>query len=135
MTKPPCPTEAEEGEVFVAWLRVNGIKFSHIPNETGHTQEAMRRAVRMKRQGTSKGFPDYVIALPHVGMAFVELKRERGSRTSPEQLEWVDIINTTPGAQAEVCAGAAAAIAFVSRLMGKSLMVTPLPTVDDGLNF
>ena len=121
MSRPPCPTESQEGEVLVAWLRVHGIKFTHVPNETGHTQEALRRAVRMKRQGVSKGFPDYVVALPHVGMAYIELKRVYGSRTSPDQLEWVDVINSVPGSEAMVCAGADAAIAFVSRLLNGNI--------------
>jgi hypothetical protein len=122
----PCPLESEEGKAFVAFLRLQGLKFTHIPNETGGSDEAKRRAIRMKQQGTSKGFLDYIIVIPYVGLAIVELKRQYGSTTSPEQLEWVAALNTVPGVQAEVCKGAAAAIAFVSRLMGKSLAIEPV---------
>jgi hypothetical protein len=62
----PCPTEADEGKILVAYLRTRGFMFTHIPNETGHSPEAKRRAIRMKQQGTSKGFPDYVILLPQI---------------------------------------------------------------------
>jgi hypothetical protein len=106
-------TESQEADVFVAWLRVNGIRFYHAPSETGHTPEALRRAVRMKRAGTVKGYPDYCIVLPGVGLVFVELKRLKGSRTSPEQLDWIDALNACPGTQAAVCKGAQAAIDFV----------------------
>jgi len=113
----PCPTESQEGDTLVAYLHVKGLKFTHIPNETGHSQEALRRAVRMKRQGTSKGFPDYVIALPNVGILYIELKRVRGSTTSPEQKEWIEILNQCPGAEAHIAKGAQAAITIIESLL------------------
>lgn len=111
------PTEAQEGDTLVAYLRVRGIPFTHVPNESGHTPEMKRRAVRMKRQGTSRGFPDYVVALPGVGVAYIELKRVKGSSTSPEQKEWIEALNACPGAEARICKGAEAAIAFIEELL------------------
>lgn len=128
MSRLPCPLESDEAKVFVAWLRVRGLMFYHAPSETGSSPEARRRAVRMKQQGTVRGYPDYCIVLPYVGLVFVELKRQWGSVTSPEQKAWIEALNTVPGVQAEVCKGADVAIAFVSRLLGKSLAVEP---VDD----
>lgn len=116
MASLPCPTESQEGDMLVAYLRVRGIKFSHIPNATGHTPEAKRRAIMMKRQGTSRGFPDYVIALPGVGIAFIELKRVRGSTTAPEQKEWVEALNACPGAEARICKGFEECKAFIEEL-------------------
>lgn len=110
------PKESDEGETFVAYLRVRGIKFTHIPNETGGTPEAKRRAIRMKRQGTSKGFVDYIVALPGIGVAAVELKRLKGSSTSVEQVEWIETLNACPGTEARICKGASAAIAFIEEL-------------------
>lgn len=112
----PCPTEAEEGKTLVAYLRINNIPFSHIPNETGHTPEAKRRAIRMKQQGTSKGFPDYVIPLPNIGVLYIELKRLRGSHTSREQLTWIDLLNQCPNTEAHICKGAQAAINIIEEL-------------------
>ncbi len=126
MSRLPCPLEADEAKVFVAWLRVHGLLFYHAPSETGSSPEARRRAVRMKQAGTVKGYPDYCVVLPYTGLAFIELKRQYGSHTSPEQREWIAALNTVPGVQAEICRGAEAAIAFVSRLMGKSLDVKPV---------
>jgi hypothetical protein len=120
------PTESEEGKVLVQWLRIHNITFSHIPNETGHSDEAKRRAIRMKQQGTSKGFPDYVIALPGIGMVYIELKRLRGSTTSPEQKAWIEAINECPGAEAMIAKGAGEAIAFVKLLISGE----PQPTQD-----
>lgn len=52
-------TEQQESELLAAYLRIKGYKFTHIPNETGSDPAAKRRAIRMKRAGTSKGFPDF----------------------------------------------------------------------------
>lgn len=129
MSRLPCPLESDEAKVFVAWLRVHGLLFYHAPSETGSSPEARRRAVRMKQQGTVRGYPDYCIVLPYVGLVFVELKRQYGSSTSPEQKAWIAALNSCPGTQAEICRGADQAIQFVTRLMGKSLAVEPVDTL------
>lgn len=108
----PVPTEAQEAKVLTAWLRVHKLPFAHIPNETGSSPEARRRAIRMKQQGTAKGFPDYVIFI-NSGILFIELKRQRGSRTTPEQTAWIELINRTPGAAGVVAKGALDAITFI----------------------
>lgn len=106
--------------MLVAYLRVRNIPFTHVANETGHDNYSKRRAIRMKRQGTAKGFPDYVIALPGVGVVYIELKRLRGSATSHEQREWIATLNACPGAEARICKGASGAIAFIEELAPRS---------------
>ena len=110
--------------MLVAYLRIHGYAFAHIANETGSSEEARRRAVRVKREGGSRGFPDYIIALPGVGTLYIELKRLQKSTTSPEQREWVRILNECPGSEAHICKGADAAITVLESL----LQTTPLPT-------
>lgn len=105
------PTESEEAHTFVAWLQVKGYMLHHSPNETGHTPEMKRRAVRVKREGTSKGFPDYLI-IKSGKLIAVELKRVKGSVTSPEQLVWLQALAAC-GVAAAVCHGAKEAIEFV----------------------
>ena len=116
MTSLPVPLEADEAETLVAWLRIHNITFSHIPGETGGTLEAKRRAIRMKRQGYSKGFPDYVILIGG-HMVFVELKRQRRSVTSPEQLAWIEAINAIDNCQAFIAKGANAVITILEALL------------------
>ncbi|CAB4132397.1 VRR-NUC domain containing protein [uncultured Caudovirales phage] len=130
MSKLPCLTEFDEGKQLVAYLRLRNIAFTHVGNETGSSMEAKRRAVRMKQSGVSRGFPDYVVALPGIGVAYIELKRVRGSATSPEQKAWIEILNTCPAAEARVCKGFDEARAFIEELL-------PLPksTVDTGSIF
>jgi hypothetical protein len=108
----PCPLEADEGKTLVAYLRRRRLKFHHSPNETGHTDEAKRRAIRMKQQGTSAGYPDYTIIV-NGHMLFIELKRVHGSKTSDEQLEWIQELNRVPNVQAFIAYGAQEAINII----------------------
>ena len=107
------PTEAQEAHTFVAYLRLRNYRFTHIPNETGNSLEARRRAIRMKQQGTSKGFPDYLV-ITAKGLIAIELKRVKGSKTSTEQREWIEALNTA-GIPAYVANGAQAAISIVEQ--------------------
>lgn len=125
MSKLAAPTEAQEADVLVAWLRVNNYKFHHSPNETGSSQEARRRAIRMKRQGTSRGFPDYtIIAGGH--LIFIELKSKKGY-ASPEQKAWVEAFNEVDNVQAFICRGADEAIAVVEKYASKKRVVAEQP--------
>jgi hypothetical protein len=114
------PTEAEEAKTLVAYLRVRGYKFTHIPNETGGSMEARRRAIRMKQQGTAKGVPDYMILIPGSEgnglLLAVEMKRTKGGTLSPEQREWIDALNALgQNVAAVVCKGADEAITVIEQ--------------------
>ena len=105
------PTEAQEASVLVHYLRIKGYKFHHSPNETGSSLEMRRRAVRVKREGTSKGFPDYLIIVNNKMIA-VELKRVKGSVTSKEQHQWIIDLNKA-GVPTIIAKGAQDAIDFI----------------------
>lgn len=105
------PTEQQEGEVLAAYCHVKRYDFTHVPNETGSDPRARARAVRMKRAGVSKGFPDYLIFANGKRFA-IELKRQKGSKTSPEQLQWLEVLKTY-GFNVKVCKGAQEAIDFL----------------------
>jgi hypothetical protein len=113
------PTEAQEAHTLVAYLRTRGYKFTHIPNETGGSLEAKRRAIRMKQQGTSKGFPDYLVIVPEVGLVAIELKRIKGSKVSEEQKEWLNALNACPGITAVIAKGAEEAITVLESIRRK----------------
>lgn len=115
----PVPLEAEEADTLMDYLHARGLKFTHIRNETGFSDEQGKiknfRALRDYQLGVSPGVPDFIIVLPTIGLLFIELKRERGGRVSTAQRSWIEALNTVPGVQAEACEGAAAAIAFIER--------------------
>ena len=119
------PLEEEETKAFHEWLQIQNIPHTHIPNEIGGSTSAMKaRAVKMKKMGTSKGFPDLLVFIPVFGatghtdcyqMCAIEMKRRKGSTTSKEQLAWLDILQAS-GAMCAVCKGADEAIAFVEAI-------------------
>jgi hypothetical protein len=114
MSSLPVPLEREEAKVLVEYLRRRGYTFHHSPNETGHTDEARRRAIRMKREGTSAGYPDYTIIV-NGHLVFIELKRREKAYASAEQKAWIAALNEVSNVQAFVARGAAEAIEIVER--------------------
>ena len=110
------PSEQVEAEAFAQWLEINRFKFTHIPNETGSSDEAKRRAIRMKRAGTSPGFPDYLIYPPGANIA-IELKSLVG-KPSKKQLEWLEFLSGR-GYACAICHGAREAIQFVEETIGR----------------
>ena len=123
---PRVPLEDEEVAAFHQWLQIKGIPHTHVPNEIGGSTPAMKaRAIKMKRLGTSKGFPDLLLFLPIAGTTgevdayqpvAIEMKRVRGSTTSPEQKAWLKILEMA-GIPNAVCKGAEAAISFVQEIL------------------
>jgi hypothetical protein len=120
------PKEEDEQMAFVQWCRIMGIRVHHSGNEIGGSLSAMKaRAVKMKKMGTSKGFPDLLVFVPVYGvegvidsyqMCAIEMKRRKGSKVSEEQKEWLEVLQAS-GAMCAVCKGADEAIQFVDAIM------------------
>lgn len=79
------------------------------------------RAIKMKKMGTSKGFPDLLVFIPIVGTTgepdayqplAIEMKRKKNSMTSTEQKAWLKVLEMA-GIPSRVCKGAEDAVAFV----------------------
>lgn len=121
------PLEEEEQKAFVSWCRLRGYVVQHSGNEIGGSTSAMKaRAVKMKKLGTSKGFPDLLVFVPFSGIGdeidayqplAIEMKRVKGSTTSPEQLAWGDVLEKS-GIPFRVCKGCQEAIDFVAEVIG-----------------
>jgi len=111
----PIQWEQQECEVFADYLRLKNIKFAHIANESGMRlpMGVIRKRARM---GYGKGVPDYLIVVKN-NLLFIEMKREKGGVVSPEQKEWIEILNRINGVTAMVCRGAMEAINTVERFL------------------
>lgn len=119
------PLEEHEQIAFVQWCRLNNIIVHHSGNEIGGSTPSMKaRALKMKKLGTSKGFPDLLVFIPIYGttgeidsyqMCAIEMKRRKGSRTSEEQKQWLEILQAS-GAMTAICKGADEAIAFIESI-------------------
>lgn len=118
------PLESLEQKTLVAWLEMQGLLFTAIPNSTYTTSWAVKR--RNYEQGLRKGLPDLVIVIPPERAAsglgrviFVELKRVKGGVVSPEQKKWIAALNAVGGTvDAFVAHGADEAIEEIARVIG-----------------
>lgn len=109
--------ETYEHVAFADYLRSKGAPFFHVPNDA---KRSVGAALRLKAMGMSKGVPDLFIAWPsgeYHGM-FVEMKAKEGGRTSPEQREWLDLLNRL-GYFAVVAHGAAEAIEYFEQYIAE----------------
>lgn len=116
-------TEEEIEQIGVVnYCLDNGYKIHHSANEVGgSTAQLKMRAIKAKRMGTSKGFPDLLIFLPIKGIMnnveayqplAIEMKRKGKSVTSPEQKAWGKVLEMA-GIPFKVCKGKEEAIAFI----------------------
>lgn len=111
----PVPTESVEQQCLMQWAQWasgNGLHpelklLYHIPNEGKRSKFTGGKLVA---EGLRKGVPD--ICLPvargrYHGL-YIELKRLKGGRTSPEQKQWLSDLQAV-GHRAVVCNGWVAA--------------------------
>lgn len=59
------PTEDQEQEAFVQWLRLKGYPHFRVPNET-YTRSWSQKA-KNKKLGVSSGVPDLAVVVPNTG--------------------------------------------------------------------
>ncbi len=78
------PTEHEEQREYVRWFRqaYPEVRIMAIPNGGARSPAT---AGRLKAEGVSPGVPDLFV--PAWGL-WVEMKRAKGGKISPEQKEW-----------------------------------------------
>lgn len=120
------PLEKDEQMAFIQWCRLNKIIVHHSPLELASSARSVKlRAIKMKRMGTSKGFPDLLVFVPIKGATgevdsyqplAIEMKRRKYSTTSKEQKEWLEILEMA-GIPSRVCKGAREAIEFVKNML------------------
>ena len=106
-------TESDEQRSVINWWSANHGDLPerllfHVPNEGRRSPAAANALYRI---GLRAGVPDLILAVPrgvYHGL-FIEMKRPKGSRTSPEQRAFIESLNAQ-GFKAVVCKGADAAI-------------------------
>jgi len=76
-------------------LDMYGVVYVAVPNAG---KRGYRAAARLKAEGLKPGFPDLLLLSVPAGSSIrgcaVELKRARGGRVRPEQLEWLDRLHS-----------------------------------------
>lgn len=92
--KMPVPTEAQEQMTLFSWAAMQSGKYPelnllyHVPNG-GSRHKA--EAGRLRAEGVKAGVPDLClpVARGQYHGLYIELKRQRGGRTSDHQSEWL----------------------------------------------
>ena len=105
----PTPTEAEEQTALFEWAELQSGRFPevrllyHVPNGGSRNKT---EAARLRAQGVKAGVPDLCLPVARGGKhgLYIELKRQRGGRTSEEQEGWIKALRKQ-GFAAEVCKG------------------------------
>lgn len=88
------PTEHDEQVSLIRWAEVQRARYPAlawlhaIPNAGAGAQRG--QAGKMKAEGVKSGVPDLCLPVPACGYhgAYIELKRQKGGRLSPEQALW-----------------------------------------------
>lgn len=106
------PTEDQEQAVLVQYMQLRHIPHWRTPNET--FTKSWKQKAKNKRLGVVPGVPDLFVIVKNRLLA-IEMKRTKGSTTSPAQIEWIKRLNEC-GVTARICKGADAAIAFIEEM-------------------
>lgn len=105
----PVPTESEEQQCLFRWAAYQSGAYPelellyHVPNGGSRIKS---EAVRFKAEGVKAGVPDLCLPVARGGYhgMYIELKRQKGGRTSPEQEHWIQVLRGQ-GYYAMVCEG------------------------------
>lgn len=123
----PVPTESVEQQCLFRWAAYNRGRWPemklmyHIPN--GGTR-SKAEAGRFRAEGVKAGVPDICLPVARGGYhgMYIEMKRRKGGRVSPEQAAWIDAL-IHEGYVAVVCRGWEEAAREIERYMdGKNVL-------------
>jgi hypothetical protein len=101
--------ESQEQTMLFNWARLMQNRMPelrmlyHVPNG-GHRNKIV--AAKLKAEGVRSGVPDICLPVARLGYhgLYVEMKRRKGAKTTPEQTEWLEALRKQ-GYCAVVCYG------------------------------
>ena len=103
------PRESVEQQTLIKWARLARGKYPELDMLYHITNEGKRSVVtgaRLKSEGLKPGVPDLCLAVARGGAhgLYIEMKRTKGGRVSPEQARWIEKLSRE-GYVAVVCRG------------------------------
>lgn len=120
------PLESEEQEKVFSWINANKKKYPELAlahASLNGVKLSPGAAVKAKKQGMVAGVPDIFLPVAmsieredYYGL-FIELKRIKGSKVSPEQKLFMAALENQ-GYQCSVCYGADEAIETIKQYLG-----------------
>jgi hypothetical protein len=111
--KPTPESESNQQEIVVKYLKLAYPDALYCAS-AGGMRTSYLQAVKMKRTGYVKGFPDLFIYEPRgafYGLA-IEMKKEKGGAASPEQKRWQEQLRNR-GYCSYICKGKDEAIKII----------------------
>lgn len=120
----PTPTEDQEQSALFMWAAYQRGKYPeldllyHIPN--GGKRNIVT-AAKLKAQGVKAGVPDLFLPVARNGChgLYIEMKRIRGGKLSPQQTSWMDALQRQ-GYAVAVCKGAEEAQSVILNYLRKT---------------
>jgi hypothetical protein len=106
-------SEANQQEIVIKYLRLAYPNVLYCAS-AGGMRTSYLQAIKMKRTGYVKGFPDLFIYEPNQdyhGLA-IEMKKEKGGVASPEQKQWQEQLRNR-GYASYICKGNEEAIKVI----------------------
>jgi hypothetical protein len=106
-------SEANQQELVIKYLRLAYPNLLYCAS-AGGMRTSYLQAIKMKRTGYVKGFPDLFIYEPrneYNGLA-IEMKKEKGGVASPEQKRWQEQLRNR-GYASYICKGSEEAIKVI----------------------
>jgi hypothetical protein len=106
-------SEANQQEIVIKYLRLAYPNLLYCAS-AGGMRTSYLQAVKMKRTGYVKGFPDLFIYEPRGGFfgLAIEMKKEKGGVASPEQKRWQEQLRNR-GYASYICKGNEEAIKVI----------------------
>jgi hypothetical protein len=111
--KPTPESESNQQELVIKYLRLAYPDALYCAS-AGGMRTSYLQAIKMKRTGYVKGFPDLFIYEPRgefYGLA-IEMKKVKGSKIEPEQLQWQEQLRNR-GYCSYICKGKDEAIKII----------------------
>ena len=106
-------SESNQQEIVIKYLRLAYPEALYCAS-AGGMRTSYLQAIKMKRTGYVKGFPDLFIYEPRGGFfgLAIEMKKEKGGVASPEQKRWQDQLRNR-GYASYICKGSEEAIKII----------------------
>ena len=114
------PLEHQEQANLIAWKFAKMREIPELWLLHAIPNQGVARLKNLQTEGASKGVPDLCLPVARGGFhgLYIELKRVKGGKISPEQYEWMGRLSNE-GYRVEVCYGADEARAVILSYLGK----------------
>ncbi len=92
MTQARIPLETEEQQALFQWARYLLKQYPELELLYHISNEGRRNPRRAKAEGIKAGVPDLCLPVPRGKKhgAYIEMKRRKGGRITPQQAAWMD---------------------------------------------